>query len=629
MVTGDAAATAASVGRAVGLMGPVCPAADFPREIESRGFAIYAGVFPEDKFKLVKAFQRRGHIVGMCGDGVNDAPALRQAQIGIAVSTATDVAKSAAGIVLTEPGLKGVVAAIEEGRVAFQRILTYTLNALVKKFQLVPFLGVGLLATGHAIVTPMQMALLLITGDFLTMAIATDRSTPSSQPDAWRLGAITGAAASLGFAGLLFASSIVLAGERWLSLNIGQLRTLAFVSLVFLGQATVYVLRDRRRLWSSTPSTWLVLSSILNVAIAIFLGLAGYLMDPLPAWIILELFLATLAFALILDLLKLLVFARFGLAAGSEAVVEGEATRKPSPWALPGAAAALAAIVASMVGLWPSTVLPPRNAPESAVQAPATRFVTFQGKVMAAQERLVVAASGGTIGVMECEAGETVEAGRLCATIYREPYQRALERLKAAKRDLAHYERLLPSRAPRRGGHYSRSAQLRSRVLFRAQEKRNEIVRLRATLAEEEKRAKQFEIRAPFASVVVARYASVGQEVAASAPLFLFARESHKLAAAFDASQEALKPLRIGDLAEIESDSAPGRVLNGKITEISAAAAGAGASVIGRLVIEAPKSDGGFAVGSNVTAKIEIRPEGRPAEAARRLRPAPNVEGSE
>jgi hypothetical protein len=90
-----------------------------------------------------------------------------------------------------------------------------------------------------------------------------------------------------------------------------------------------------------------------------------------------------------------------------------------------------------------------------------------------------------------------------------------------------------------------------------------------------------------------------------------------------------LKPLRIGDLAEIESDSAPGRVLNGRITEISAAAAGAGASVIGRLVIEAPKSDGGFAVGSNVTAKIEIRPEGRPAEATRRLRPGPNVEGSE
>ena len=274
MVTGDAAATAASVGRAVGLTGPVCPAAKISEDANPEDYAIYAGVFPEDKFKLVQAFQRRGHTVGMCGDGVNDAPALRQAQMGVAVSTATDVAKSAASVVLTEPGLRGVVAAIEEGRAAFQRILTYTLNALVKKFQLVPFLGVGLLATGHAIVTPMQMALLLITGDFLTMAIATDRATPSSRPDAWRLGATTGAAAALAFGGLLFLSAVVIVGQRTLALNIDELRTVAFVSLVFLGQATVYVLRERRRLWSSPPSKWLATSSLMNVAMAVLLALA-------------------------------------------------------------------------------------------------------------------------------------------------------------------------------------------------------------------------------------------------------------------------------------------------------------------------------------------------------------------
>ena len=98
-----------------------------------RQFAVFAGVLPEDKYKLVKAFQKGGHTVGMCGDGANDAPALRQAQIGIAVSTATDVAKSAAGMVLTEPGLAGIVAAVKEGRVTFQRILTYTLNSITKK----------------------------------------------------------------------------------------------------------------------------------------------------------------------------------------------------------------------------------------------------------------------------------------------------------------------------------------------------------------------------------------------------------------------------------------------------------------------------------------------------------------
>ena len=103
----------------------------------------------------------------MCGDGANDAPALRQAQIGIAVSTATDVAKSAAGMVLTEPGLAGIVAAVKEGRVTFQRILTYTLNSIIKKIVQVLFLVVGLIMTGHAILTPLLMVLIMITGDFL------------------------------------------------------------------------------------------------------------------------------------------------------------------------------------------------------------------------------------------------------------------------------------------------------------------------------------------------------------------------------------------------------------------------------------------------------------------------------
>ncbi len=128
MITGDAADTAATVARQIGLEGPICPPGKIPDNVGPDDFAVYAGIFPEQKFALVKAFQQQGHSVGMCGDGANDAPALRQAQMGIAVSTATDVAKSAAGVVLTEPGLGGIVACIQEGRSAFQRVLTYTLT---------------------------------------------------------------------------------------------------------------------------------------------------------------------------------------------------------------------------------------------------------------------------------------------------------------------------------------------------------------------------------------------------------------------------------------------------------------------------------------------------------------------
>jgi H+-transporting ATPase len=126
MVTGDAPATAAIVAHLVGLDGAVCPAGPIPEAVKPGDFAVFASILPEGKFNLVKAFQKNGHTVGMCGDGANDAPALRQAQIGIAVSTATDVAKSAAGVVLTEAGLGGIVSAVKEGRTTFQRILTYT-----------------------------------------------------------------------------------------------------------------------------------------------------------------------------------------------------------------------------------------------------------------------------------------------------------------------------------------------------------------------------------------------------------------------------------------------------------------------------------------------------------------------
>ena len=182
MITGDAAATAATVAHEIGLTGPVCPPGAIPERVGPEDFAVYAGIFPEQKFALVKAFQQEGHAVGMCGDGANDAPALRQAQMGIAVSTATDVAKAAAGVVLTEPGLGEVVACISEGRSAFQRVLTYTLTILVNKCVTLIVLGAGLMITGHAVLTPLLQAISMLTNDFVTMARAADRARPVRLP---------------------------------------------------------------------------------------------------------------------------------------------------------------------------------------------------------------------------------------------------------------------------------------------------------------------------------------------------------------------------------------------------------------------------------------------------------------
>ncbi len=314
MVTGDASGTAAIVAKAVGLDGAVCPPGPIPDAVHPEQFAVFAGVLPEDKFKLVKAFQAGGYTVGMCGDGANDAPALRQAQMGIAVSTATDVAKSAAGMVLTDAGLGGIVAAVKEGRITFQRILSYALNSITKKTVQVLFLAIGLLLTGHAILTPLLMVLIMITGDFLGMSLTTDHVRPSPQPNAWRVGNLTIAGVTMELGELIFCTSILAFGAYRLGLAIGALQTLSFLVIVFGNQATTYTNRERRHLWSSRPSVWLLVSSVADILIASTLAIGGIAMAPLPAWVVACTLAAAAAFAILLDLVKVPVFRRLGIA---------------------------------------------------------------------------------------------------------------------------------------------------------------------------------------------------------------------------------------------------------------------------------------------------------------------------
>jgi len=313
MATGDAPATAAIVAQAVGLNGAVCPPGPIPDGVRPEAYAVFAGVLPEDKYKLVQAFQSGGHTVGMCGDGANDAPALRQAQIGIAVSTATDVATSAAGVVLIEPGLAGIVVAVKQGRITFQRILTYTLNSITKKIVTVLLLVVGLIMTGHAILTPLLMVILLIAGDILAMSLTTDNVAPSPQPNAWRINSLTIAGAVIGVGQLAFCAGVLAVGKFAWGFGIETLRTLTFVALVFGSQATLYVVRERRRLWSSRPSLWLVASSVVDVVVAAALAIGGIAMRPLPAFVVAGILAAAAAFAFVLDTVKAPVFARLNI----------------------------------------------------------------------------------------------------------------------------------------------------------------------------------------------------------------------------------------------------------------------------------------------------------------------------
>ena len=313
MVTGDAPVTASIVAHAVGLSGPVCPPGKLPESIKPEDFAVFAGILPEGKYDLVRAFQKSGNAVGMCGDGANDAPALRQAQIGIAVFTATDVAKSAAGVVLTEAGLAGIVAAVKEGRITFQRILTYTLNSSMKKILQVLLLAVGLVMTGHAVLTPMLMVIVMISGDFLSMSLTTDRVRPSKMPNSWQIGRITAAGVILGACFLAFSTAILAVGKLELHLAIGALQTLSAVGIVFGSQVTTYVVRGRQHLWGLRPSVWLVLSSVVDVLIISTLAALGIAMAPLPVAVIACELAAAIGFGVVLDVIKIPVFARLNI----------------------------------------------------------------------------------------------------------------------------------------------------------------------------------------------------------------------------------------------------------------------------------------------------------------------------
>jgi H+-transporting ATPase len=313
MVTGDAEATAQVVAGIVGISGPVWAITPLPEDLKAEGYSIFAGVLPEDKYRLVKALQKDGHIVGMCGDGANDAPALRQAQMGIAVSTATDVAKSAAGIVLTTPGLAGIVSAIKEGRTTFQRILTYTLRSVTHKVVQVLFLGAGLIITGHAILTPMLMVLMMITGDFLSMTSSTDNVRPSPRPNIWHIRNLTIAGIVMGVVDLAFCVACLAIGRFAIGLGTDALRTMAVVTLVFSAQAVFYVSRERQHIWSSRPGRWLIVSSIVDLSIFSVLSVNGVLMTALPIAVVAGLLAAAIVFAFILDTVKLALFLRLAI----------------------------------------------------------------------------------------------------------------------------------------------------------------------------------------------------------------------------------------------------------------------------------------------------------------------------
>lgn len=316
MITGDGPETARAVAAEVGIGERVCPAETLRSGIDGNwlNYDVFAGVFPEDKFNLVRRLQKSGDVVGMTGDGVNDAPALKQAEVGIAVASATDVAKAAASLVLTNGGLIDLLSAVETSRRIYQRMLTYTLNKIVKTFQIALFLTLGVILTHVFIVTPLLIVLLLFANDFVTMSISTDRVSFSRTPDRWHIGALMAVGLMIGTMVLIVSFALFLFGREWLALPLGQLQTMVFLTLVFTGQCTVYLVRERRHFWESMPSRWLLMSSIADIAVVSVMAARGILMEPV-GWTVIAIALGGCGvYMAALDFLKVFALRRFNYA---------------------------------------------------------------------------------------------------------------------------------------------------------------------------------------------------------------------------------------------------------------------------------------------------------------------------
>jgi H+-transporting ATPase len=277
---------------------------------ESDGFA---EIYPEDKYKIVKLLQSKGHVVGMTGDGVNDAPALKQAELGIAVSSSTDVAKASASMVLTELGLSVIIDAIKTSRHIYQRMLTWVINKVTKVIQVIGLLAIGFFWFHDLVVSLLGMTLLIFANDFVTMSLATDNVTYTANPNKWNVKNITFASLIVGSLLVVEGAIALFIGTHYFHLQLEQLRTFTVLMLIFTSQFRVYIVRERNYFWSSRPGKELALATTGAILVFALLGVYGLIITPIAIYQILFVLVYSAVFTLAIDFPKHEAFKKFGL----------------------------------------------------------------------------------------------------------------------------------------------------------------------------------------------------------------------------------------------------------------------------------------------------------------------------
>jgi H+-transporting ATPase len=313
MLTGDALPIAREIAKDVGLGENVISASSLKLLIKSNPVEAteaaeassgFAEVYPEDKYTIVMSFQAEKRIVGMTGDGINDAPALKQAEVGIAVSNATDVAKGAASVVLTGEGLTGIVDLVKNGRVIYERITAWILSKIVRTLQISMFVVLSFLFTGTYIVSAFAIILYFFLTDFVKIALSTDNLCWSKKPDTWNITGTVKSSLVLGF--LVIAESFglfcIAVNFFNVSLNDPALYTFTFEVLFFSAMFLIFNVRERHRFWFSRPSKTLIVAILISIVagtVLVSVGIPG--LKPVPLTQTLFVILSSATFSLIIN----------------------------------------------------------------------------------------------------------------------------------------------------------------------------------------------------------------------------------------------------------------------------------------------------------------------------------------
>ena len=290
MVTGDALAIALETAKKLGMGTNILDASglgdakrlETAAETESIESADgFAQVFPEHKFHIVDILQKRGHIVGMTGDGVNDAPALKKADCGIAVSDATDAARAAASIVLLTPGLSVIIDAMKESRKIFQRMNSYAIYRIAETLRVLFFMTLAILVFNFYPLTAVMIVMLVLLNDGAILTIAYDNVHYKDRPEAWNMRMVLGISTVLGLIGVVAAFGLFYLGERVFHLDRAHIQTLMYLKLSVAGHLTIFLTRTRGPFWSIRPARILWLAVLGTQAVATLIAVYGLFMTPL------------------------------------------------------------------------------------------------------------------------------------------------------------------------------------------------------------------------------------------------------------------------------------------------------------------------------------------------------------